>query len=346
MFRSNFYLAMLVSLFVLATSNNAAAASRCDKFQPGMEFRVEDDATRGANGLSTLKNILTYNDVINFKGVFYQINWGMLETSPGKYDWTRLDQAFELAKSQGKHFRVRVQDRTFQTGCNSAFIPSDILRDGSPYSSSICYAQIWESSVMTRYIALLTAIANRYNADPYFLGIATEETALDSKLLKSRPILTVKALYVQLKRLATAIHTAQPQVILTQYINWPYALNNTYLAPIVSNLASWGGIGWPDTIVANENTWSWYQFARDNYTKMLIAPSVESGSVPKTATLQDALIEHQKIYQMLNERLHANIIVWDTWNSQFEGKYFTDVVIPTVNNYRGKLNNNTCPFAS
>jgi len=307
---------------------------------------VFDDATRSLNGLSSLSSNLS-QDVKNFNAVVYQINWGMIETSPGVYDWSRIDQALALLKSKGKYLRVRVQDRTFWTGCGSNFIPSWVARDTSYQSANACFAKIWEQATMDQYIALQTALVNRYKSDPSFMGVSTEETAMGATTFQSQPTLVLTGLYPQLERLATAVHTAAPDILFTQYINWPYAVQNSYVAPVVNNLVAFGSgasIGWPDSVVANEYTWPWYQFARDNYTHLVIAPSAEAGTVSAATTVAASLADHEAAYQMLTGDLHANIIVWDTWNGQFGDNYFTQVIIPLVNNHNGTVPNTTCPF--
>ena len=316
----------------------------CSNFHPGMEFRVTDDSARNADGMYALKSNLS-QDVHSFNGVVYQTNWGRIETSPSVYDWSNLDAALAYVKSKGKYFRVKFEDRTFLSGCSSSFIPPYIARDANyKPSSNACYAKIWEQATMDSEIALLTTLAKRYSGDPYFSGIIVEETALDSISLRANPVLYL-SLYAQLERLATAVHNAAPNIIFTQYVNWPYNGNN--LAPVVANLAALGGgIGWPDSMIADEYTWSWYQFARDNYKTLMIAPSVESGDFDADTTVSALLADNEATYQMLVGDLHANIIVWDNWNALLSGNYFTQVVIPTVNNHNGAVQNTTCPFAA
>ena len=47
---------------------------------------------------------------------------------------------------------------------------------------------------------------------------------------------------------------------------------------------------------------------------------------------------------MLNNDIQSHMIVWAHWHKDLGDRYFTDVVIPTVNKYKGVLKNNTCPF--
>ena len=56
--------------------------SACSRFKPGHYVHIADDNTRNLNGLAVLRYLLS-KDVRNFKGVAYQMPWGMLEKSPG-----------------------------------------------------------------------------------------------------------------------------------------------------------------------------------------------------------------------------------------------------------------------
>jgi len=340
-----FLLCITLVMPLTSFSNTTINTNVCQNFHPGMEFRVFDSVDRTIDGYYHLKmNLL--QDVHNFNGVLLQIDWGTIESTPGIYDWSRLDKILLTAQKAGKYLRVRIEDRTFWTGCASkSFLPSDIAREAGALSPNNCYAKIWEKDTMDRYIAVVTAMLTRYSSNPYFTGVVMEETALDSASIYNNKSLYQTALYPQLIRLAAAAHAAAPYVLFTQYINWPYKSNSAYFSPIVSNLLSTnGGIGWPDSRIDQEFNYSWYQLARNNNSSLLIAPSAESGSTSSATTIADALVDHEATYEMLVKDTNAHIIVWDTDNVAFGSNYFSQVVIPTVNNHNGAVLNNTCPF--
>ena len=317
----------------------------CEKFHPGMEFRVASSNARQLNGVAQLQYDFQNYDVHNFNGILYQIDWGNIETSPGVYNWSELDQVLNEVKAAGKYLRVRIEDRTFFTGCNSNFIPSYVARDPNPVDPNMCYARIWEQNTMDSYIAVVTAMVNRYASDPTFVGVADEETALDAVTLNTTPSLYATALYPQLTRLASAVHVAAPDILFTQDFNWPYLGNISYFTTMANQMVAQGGggIGWPDSLVADEYTYNWYSLARQYYAKLLIAPEVQSGAGTAT-TVNAALADNEAVYQMLVGDMHANIIVWDTWNVGLGSNYFPQVVIPIVNNHAGMVTNTACPY--
>jgi hypothetical protein len=336
---------LCILLLKSASFASAAENTACAKFHPGMEFRVIGSNIRNQNGVATLKNILTKYDVHNFNGVVYQIDWANIEESPGVYNWSELDQVLSLVKSAGKFLRVRVQDRTFWTGCDSKFIPAYVDRDSNNTDAKVCYARIWEQNTMDAYIAVVTALAKRYAADPAFIGLTVEESALDAVTIHNDSSLNETALYPQLTRLATAVHAAAPDIQFTQYFNWPYRGNNAYFTAMADHMVAQGGggIGWSDSRLDQEYNYTWYDLARQYHSKLLIAPSIESGANTET-TIDAALVRNEAIYEMLVVRFHAHIVVWETWTPGLGADYFPEVAIPIVNNHGGAVKNTTCPY--
>ena len=143
------YLSLLVAGAVISTAAPAQTTpaqtswSACSRFQPGHYVHIADDSTRNLDGLAVLRNRLS-KDVRNFKGVAYQMPWGMLEKSGGVYDFGRLDAALAQVKEKGMYLFLKFEDRTFWTGCNSNFVPSYVAKDGSATDTKYCIAKVWE----------------------------------------------------------------------------------------------------------------------------------------------------------------------------------------------------------
>jgi hypothetical protein len=211
---------LLLPLALLASIPPASANPACSRLKPGHYFRVADDNTRNVNGLSNLQSYLS-RDVRNFKGVVYQINWGMVEKTWGVYDFSRLVNALAQAKAKGKYLMVRFVDRTFWSGCGASFVPSYVPKEPATNSTKVCYSKIWETATMDSEIRVLQAIAKRYQGDPYFfMGVMLEETSIGSATFLRSPG-TSYTLYNHLKRAAAAFHSAAPALLIIQHKNWP-----------------------------------------------------------------------------------------------------------------------------
>ena len=305
-------------------------------------MHIADDSTRSVDGLAVLRNRLS-KDMSNFRGVAYQMPWGMLEKSAGVYDFSRLDAALAQVKAKGKYLLLKFEDRTFWTGCNSNFVPSYVAKDGSATDANYCIAQVWDKGTVDHMIRVLQQIVIRYKDDPTFLGIDLEETSIAAKTVQANKSLYY-TYYDQLKRIHTSVHSVAPTMIINQEVNWPVNDDINAFYAIADNLAKMGGggaMGWPDTVpsVANSSKWSWYQIGRDYNRKMLILPYAQAANIDSSIATAD------KIYNMLNNDIQAQMIVWAQWHKDLGDAYFTDVVIPTVNKYKGAVKNATCPFS-
>ena len=331
---------LLAATVALSTPMSALAANAaCTRFQPGHYFQLADDSSRKLDGLAVLRNTLG-KDVRNFKGVVYMMTWGMLEKSRGVYDFTRLDAAVAQAKAKGKYLILKFEERTFWTGCNSTFLPSYVLREKHATSSSTCYAKIWETATANDMIRVLQQVAKRYQYNTTFLGISLDETSILPVSFNANRDLAY-TLYEQLKRTAKAVHSVAPALLFDQQLNWPRSGLISSFNRIADNAVAMGGggaIGWPDTSVANQYVWNWYQVGRNYRYKLVVMPHVQTYYVGTT------LAEHDKIYNMLNNDIQAHMMVWAIWHKNLGDAYFTNVVIPTVNKYGGAVKNKVCPF--
>ena len=195
---------------------------------------------------------------------------------------------------------------------------------------------------MDHMIRVLQQIALRYKDNPNFLGIDLEETSIAAKTVQWNKKLYY-TYYDELKRIHTAVHSVAPNLIIHQELNWPVYGDIDEFYAIADNLAKMGGggaIGWPDTVPSHQYDpkWGWYQIGRDHNRKMLILPYAQA------ANIDSSVATAEKIYNMLNNDIQSHMIVWAHWHKDLGDRYFTDVVIPTVNKYKGVLKNNTCPF--
>ena len=202
-------------------------------------MHIADDSTRSLDGLAVLKNRLS-KDVRNFKGVAYQMPWGMLEKSAGVYDFSRLDAALAQVKAKGMYLLLKFEERTFWTGCNSNFVPSYVAKDGSATDTNYCIAKVWDKATVDHMIRVLQQIALRYKDDPNFLGIDLEETSIGAKTVQADKKLYY-TYYDQLKRIHTSVHSVAPNLIINQELNWPVNNDIDAFYAIADNLAKMGG---------------------------------------------------------------------------------------------------------
>lgn len=148
----------------------------CRRFHPGHYFRETDSRSGNQDGLAHITADFGPGglDLTDFAGLLYQIDWAMLEPSPGVYDFSRLDAVMAIVKKAGKFLRVKIMERSFWAGCNPPvpIVPSYVTN--FPAASGVgCFADVWAQATMDRLIALHVAIVKHFQADSSFVGFNT-----------------------------------------------------------------------------------------------------------------------------------------------------------------------------
>jgi hypothetical protein len=192
------------------------------------------------------------------------VRWYDLETSKGVYDFSSLDQYLRRLKAQPtvKRLVVRVVDRKFGTSSSGGIVPSYLLTatyNGGLVRTSTGYApRLWEPAVMDRLIALHQAIGRRYDDDPYFEGLATEETTLS--LSEPFPAgYSHAALGRQYARLVRAARNAAPQSNFFLYTNWigsASVMDDLMQALVESRAAAGGSNVFPGRKTLGQRVWT------------------------------------------------------------------------------------------
>jgi hypothetical protein len=179
-------------------ATTAPASSGALKFHPGFYgyFNYAGGNTLGRLGNGgdgkdlQVINSLKPND--NFAGVAIAIMWATIDTgtSGPAYDWSVTDAYLKAAKAAGKRLWIRVHDTQITKGASvaagSAVVPrwliskygaQNVMLNYAPVGTGI-FAKRYNPVVTNAYIAMLQALAARYDSDPNFEGVVMfEETA-------------------------------------------------------------------------------------------------------------------------------------------------------------------------
>ncbi|CAN5335280.1 hypothetical protein BH24PSE2_BH24PSE2_21090 [soil metagenome] len=112
--------------------------------------------------------------------------WRELEPSLGQYDFSEIASDLAYLSGQGMHLIVMIEDKTF-----TSEKPTPGYLQGLEYTRRNRpggYTAVrWSPYVVARMKALVTALGQRFDSNPYFEGIATQESApgLDGATLKA-----------------------------------------------------------------------------------------------------------------------------------------------------------------
>jgi hypothetical protein len=250
----------LCALAVLGLMITAPVGAQSMKWHPGHYVMLSG----GASQASHFANIDEIAKEPVIKGVQVRIWWHKLEKSKGVYDFSSIDAYLTKLKSLPvtKRLVIRVMDRRFNTTSTSGIVP-DYLRSEAIYKGGIIQtktgyaARLWEQPVMDRLIALYRAMGARYDSDPHFEGIASEETTLS---LKSIPAgYSNSALGAQYERLAATVRPAMPRTNLFLYTNFigsDSVMSELIQSLVAPQVAAGGSNVKPNAMTLGQRVWT------------------------------------------------------------------------------------------
>lgn len=115
-----------------------------------------------------------------------RFNWGGtngLDNGDGTYNWAHTDAVMAQARALNVGVFFVILSRTFSVtvgGVDQNPAPADLVAYSEVYTSgSNTGYQLWRWSphVLQRFAAFIAALGARYNGDPNFAGVGTQETA-------------------------------------------------------------------------------------------------------------------------------------------------------------------------
>jgi hypothetical protein len=210
-----------------------------------------------------------------------EIPWRDIETGDGSYDWSKIEDLLFVGQKLDRRVIIALGDRSFN-GQNimPAYFPSRwVVPVESPRAATLggYVSKRWDADVASKLIRVYRAIGNRYDAHPYFEGLATSESALgefDTSVYPYDPVSYVE----QLTRIVNASKTAFPRTRFFWYVNFikgsaSYDLTRDARVRILANVA--GGslaLGGPDVMADDDGHAGsvnlFYIYGRKNYPSL------------------------------------------------------------------------------
>jgi hypothetical protein len=220
------------------------------KWHPGHYMMLR---SRHRNPTVELREIDAIGNEPALQGVLVVWLWSDLEDGKGQYDFSVIDTYLKRLKAQPlpKRLIIRIEERAFNTTTGTS-VPAYLKTDpayngGEAKMANGTVARIWEAPVMDRLIALHQALGQKYDEDPNFEGISTEETAIGFSTAAPAPAsFSNAALLAQLERLGGAARTAFSRsnvFMTTNYLGSDDQMTDLIRYSIANHLA----VGGPDT---------------------------------------------------------------------------------------------------
>ncbi len=306
---------------------SASASAQGMKWHPGNYIMLDGEASEQVH----MWQIDEIGDEPAIKGVQIRIWWYELEPQKGIYDFSMIDRYIQRLKEQptAKRLVVRIMDRKFYTSSRYGIVP-DYLRNESKYNGGLVStstgfaARIWEQPVMDRLIALYKHLGWRYDGNPYFEGIASEETTLS---LSTWPAsYSNYALETQYKRLVNAVRPALPHTNVFLYTNWigSSSLMEDLIQGLVEpHVAAGGSNVIPDHMTLGQKVWTgWY--GADYRWNLAISNSIEAGELG--GNLGD--FTPKQISDFAFNTLHAHYLFWvrNTWSGTIAQRWYSGIL--------------------
>jgi hypothetical protein len=306
-------------------------SSTAKRWNPGHYVKTtghaaDSDQTDYWNGVNS-KILEVIEDIPEIKGAFVTVAWGAMNTTGSTFDWTEIDNTLSLLSARGKKMILEVTYKSFTGGGEGVLVPTD-LRPADPTSRG-WWGGVHRTATMTRFIAALQAVADRYDNNPDVEMVVTAETS-PSFAGSDPPDYDRGDYVVQLKRMYD-----EAEAMFTK-IN--YCPSQNYLSGYTSELLEYAynartGVSAPD---ARPDVVTWQMFENDHieavrdYRGKMARPAIISSS-----TIHDGL---SQVFPPVGTPAHGYApdhidrcqqqscthVSWITWSS-LSGSTWSDI---------------------
>jgi hypothetical protein len=313
--------------FVLLTLFAPGASAQGHKWHPGHYVMLTGDTSVYQH----LKQIDEIGRDGSIKGVMVRIWWHDLETSWGRYDFSRINRYLQRLRQQPttKRLVVRVMDRAFHERSPSGIVPN-YLRNNSQFNGGVIRtkngyaARLWERRVMDRLIALYRQIGHRYDSEPLFEGVFTEESTLGLRWVPAG--YSNQKLVQQYIRFMNQVKPAFTRTNLFMNVNW---IGSSSLMGDLVQAMVWPGIAAAGSdLVPGEKTLGQQVltgiYGADYRRELPIASAVETASLG--GSLGD--FTPRQIANAAYNDMQAHYLFWvrNTWKGDRAQRWYTGIL--------------------
>ena len=294
--------------FSIVINDVAAVQTQTKKYNPGHYI----DLLRYMTASDWSDNYITDTMRAGVTGVQVRYYWRDLETAPGVYDFSRIQHDLDLLSSQGLHLIVNPADKTFREAQPvpdylSGYV---LLNNNGGYT-----VERWKPYVIDRWVKLMQALGQRFDSNPYFEGVATEESALslDEAVLTDNgytPENYRDGLIDMLRRTAEAFPTSRT----FWYMNF-FPMRQDYIAQVASAVAPFGvAMGGPDILPDNSSisklAYPFYDQFQGTMPLFCVAMPDSYKHAHKDTSYPTQYWTMQELFEFARDKLHLNYMLW------------------------------------
>jgi hypothetical protein len=310
------------------------------KWHPGHYMLVYLDAPQ-----SNLDDIRGESAVL---GAQIRYKWADLESSKGVYNFSRIESDLKYLSSMRKRLVIQIMDRGFGTTDRNGIVPDYLLKDaeyhgGLARTKTGYIARLWDADVMDRLIALSSALAARFDNEPYFEGITLAETAASVDLKYSPGDFSRPALASQLKRLMTSARDQWNRTNVFLYTNYLVGELDDVLSHAYDTRC---GVGGPDVTPRAPSAGARSIMGKDGGRKYAGMTPVAFAVQSPELCGKEGCNRPEDLYRFAVDELGVNYLFWLRFGTKKDTateKYsWQNGILPVIRENGGKINT-ACP---
>lgn len=310
------------------------------KFHPGHFMTLDSIRTSPEIRAAHFKQIDAIANEPSIRGVKLWLFWGTVEPTEGNYQpgFDIIDAYLAKLKQHNKYLILSVQDRIF-----GGYAPAErpqifptylVAKYGLTKGTNVETLRVWQQPVMDRYIALVKALAARYEPHPNFEMLQTEETALSVK--QGLDGYYLKDYGAQLQKMLVVARDAWPTTQLRLSINF-YGSDADTLEMLKQCDRLDVAVGGPD-VIPDQTIQANRVYEANLLGKMVWVSEIQSPSLGG----HEGTFTPQQLYDSAMKQRPA-YIVWlrNTWSGGAAQKWDTGI-LPFIRSVSGKVES-VCP---
>ena len=185
------------------------------------------------------------------RGMQVRYRWSELEVAEGEYNFSRIAKRLSELSAINKRLVIVIETKAFELG--EEIIPDYVktnIYEGGEFIFDNSHTdnlqgknmKLWNPLVRDRLSALMRALGQRFNSNPYFEGIGLSETAMGKSLTPLTSVQT-DGYYANLLSVQQQMRKYFPNTLTFQFTNYPRPI----LESFINSLNEMGaGLGGPD----------------------------------------------------------------------------------------------------
>ena len=277
-------------------------------------------------------------------GVNKRYNWRVLEPEKDEYDLSSIENDLKYCEKHNKHLVVFLIDRSFWIkGAMPAYLSEyELEADGGGFSPLR-----WYPEVKDRFIKLAAEIGNRYDNNPYFEGIALQESSLDLKEEDYKKYsYTVEKYCDAMIDILTNFQNAMPKSHIFWYGNFIPQDDGTSIRKIYDKMAPYGVYaGGPDILPYHKgyNRYS-YPLFEEFKDKLIFFSSAQDDSYKthkndyshevEEEMPDEGYMSMEDVFLFGRDKLHLRYIFWNYfYEAEKEGQHTYEDAIKVIRKY-------------